>query len=87
MVKMVTYIIQDLLSNLYKIGRTSDFDKRFRNLSTGNIHLKPILLLEGDEERFLHQLYQNKHVKLEWYQLNSDDINDVRELIFDRKFA
>ena len=84
---MVTYIIKDLSSGLYKIGRTTNFNQRFRNLSTGNINLKQILLIEGDEEKFLHKLYQKKHIKLEWYNLNQNDINDLNELIFDRMFV
>ena len=84
---MVTYIIKDLSTGFYKIGRTKNFKQRFSNLSTGNINLKQILIINGDEERFLHKLYQNKHIKLEWYSLNQNDINDLNELIFDRMFV
>jgi hypothetical protein len=34
--------------------------------------------------QFLPQIYSNKHIKLEWYNLNQRDIDDIKEYIFDR---
>ena len=81
---MLTYIIRDKSSGLYKIGKTCNFKSRFQTLSTSNINLQQILIIFGDEEKYLHQIYSNKHIKLEWYNLNQSDINDVKEYIFDK---
>jgi hypothetical protein len=81
---MVTYIIKDKSSGLYKIGKTVNFKRRFQTLSTSNINLQQILIIFGDEEKYLHQIYSNKHIKLEWYNLNQRDIDDIKEYIFDR---
>jgi hypothetical protein len=81
---MVTYIIKDKSTGFYKIGKTVNFKRRFQTLSTSNINLQQTLIIFGDEEKYLHQIYSNKRIKLEWYNLNQRDIDDIKEYIFDR---
>jgi len=81
---MVTYIIKDNSNNIYKIGKTKNISKRFSTLSTSNVNLSLEILIRGDEEKFLHLFYKDKKVKNEWFYLNKNDIDDLKEYCFNR---
>ena len=65
--------------NLYKIGKTQHLQKRLAGYHT---HLpmefrviRQYMAANMDElEQSLHVVFQHKHVKGEWFQLNQDDI-------------
>jgi hypothetical protein len=81
---MQTYVIYDKLSKLYKIGKTKNIIKRFSTLSTSNLNLELTLLINGDEEKFLHKIYENKIIEKEWFNLNHQDILDLEDFCLDR---
>jgi len=65
----------------YKIGLTkNDVQKRVKQLQTGNSNPIDILkVVKVDKywnsiEKFLHKKYIGKHEKLEWFNLDIEDI-------------
>ena len=51
------YIIQSAVTGAFKVGRSSDPDRRLRDLQTGSPHRLKIILVvkeEGWRERFIH---------------------------------
>ena len=79
-----TYVIFDSLSRLMKIGVSKDVNKRLKTLSTGNLNLHLVLVIKGNEERFLHKLFKHKRIKGEWFRLDSGDLLDLKELQFEK---
>jgi hypothetical protein len=77
---VITYVIFDSLTGLFKIGKTSDMRKRFSTLSTSNLNLHIVLQLRHVEESLLHTLFKDKRVKKEWFKLTLKDIEDITEL-------
>ena len=53
-----TYIVFDTLG-FFKIGRSKDFDSRYRQIKTANIHLLDIhYTLNGNHEKYLHETFR-----------------------------
>lgn len=73
-----TYIMLDNSSDLYKIGRSVNVEKRLKALSVANANLSVVLTIGYDVEKELHNTYSNKKVKSEWYRLTKDDIDSIR---------
>ena len=82
---MITYVIFDSVTGLFKIGKTKDMRKRFSTLSTSNLNLHIVLQLHYVSEDLLHTLFKDKRVKKEWFKLNLQDIEDIKEVEFERK--
>lgn len=54
--KVYTYVLKDLVEDLYKIGRTTQPQKRFAKLcELGKV--EPLMLIEGDIEKQLHKQF------------------------------
>ena len=73
-----TYIATDA-SGFYKIGSSDDVKHRLKAFAVGNPTIKLVLILKGDVEKELHQLFENKRVGGEWFGLLSKDIEYIRE--------
>ncbi|WGV29128.1 GIY-YIG nuclease family protein [Halotia branconii] len=82
----VVYIIWAKGSNFYKIGHTSNINKRIKSVATGCPydleikHLIPCVTTQAlDIERTLHFRYANKRLKenTEWFILNDLDISEI----------
>lgn len=66
----------------YKIGITSNIQKRINTLQTGNpflIQLVFFKIVNGANtlENELHKKYKNKNVLGEWFWLNNEDVQDI----------
>lgn len=78
---MLTYIIKS--NSIYKIGRTTNLEKRLKSLATGNPDIEVIIVYNEDIESSLHNLFKEYHYKLEWYKLP----NDFEEIIKESKLS
>ena len=72
-----TYILKDELSGLYKIGKTSDLDKRLKSLRCGNPFISLYATIGRDCESELHKLFDSKRFEREWFNLSDDDIEFI----------
>ncbi len=64
------YVIQSAVTGSFKIGRSSDVDKRLRQLQTGSPYpLRVVLVLEdmGGLEKGLHQRLADFKSQGEWF--------------------
>lgn len=64
-------------SGLIKIGRSNDWEKREKQLKTGNANIKIILVLQEDVEVELHKKFYDYQYSGEWYRISKDDINKI----------
>jgi len=79
----VVYLIR-AENGLVKIGKTSDFEARFKIFDfVSPVNLELIHLIKtqcADEvEKRLHGLYKAKKVKREWFALSAEDIQTIIE--------
>jgi len=75
----VIYIDDSSKNRYYKIGMASGFSSRFSNhqcASPFDICVACVYYVNNMrlEERILHELYADKRVKGEWFQLDMDDL-------------
>ena len=73
-------------SKLYKIGLTStDVTKRFKGLRTSNPDIELLCHFKNDDvvltESWLHNLYKDKRVSGEWFDLNETDLERIKEIL------
>lgn len=80
---MYTYIIES--QGLHKIGKTGNLEKRYKGIETNNPIFQVVREIEGDIEKLLHNTMKEKHVKLEWYKLNEEDIKLIDTIIESHK--
>ena len=69
-----------------KIGRSSNVDKRIKQIQTGNPN--KIILIQKYQckdcntvERMIHNNYKEKRLEGEWFNFTERDINECKELI------
>jgi len=78
------YLIQGS-NGYYKIGKTTQPRKRLRKLSVvlpfdiNVLHLIPTNDMSF-VEKHLHEKYQHKRVRGEWFALSIDDVKEIREI-------
>jgi len=70
-------------NGFYKIGRTISLDDRIKQLGTASpCELELVLSIESDDcrnlEESLHELFDDRRVKGEWFELDSKDIAYIR---------
>jgi hypothetical protein len=77
------YVLQYPNSNFYKIGKTKDFEQRFRIISN-SLPLKPIQIHKfyvtdiSVGETCVHAHFVNKRINGEWFQLDKRDLKWVK---------
>lgn len=78
------YII-DLGQGLYKVGKTVNFDRRLKDLQTGNPDAKAVLVERVIDRHAVEQaiqvLLKKSHQGREVFTLNEGSINRVRKVI------
>lgn len=79
---MKTYLAYD--NNYYKIGKSKNPIKRIQKLKTANPSIRLICYGEGDKEAFLHKRYDKNRVAREWFDLDEDQIKDIKEVLNER---
>lgn len=71
----ITYILKQKNSNLYKIGKTINLDKRLSQYNTHNPNYFLVGTINKDIELELHNYFNPKRVSNEWFDLTREDIN------------
>lgn len=88
------YVIYNPKTKLHKVGYTSDYPTRFRNLETSNgCILKTILVIALSEydysaiwvEKFILDYFKDKRINTrgEWLNLNKKDISELKRLFYE----
>lgn len=73
-----TYIAIDTSNKkIAKIGKSHDLKKREDGMRCANPHIFIIYYVEKDIEDILHNEFENKLYRGEWYFLTKEDINDI----------
>ena len=72
---MKTYLLYD--GRLYKIGQTNNINQRIKNIYTANPFIKMLGSTDKISEKTLHDIYKNYRVKLEWFDLNDSQVEDI----------
>lgn len=76
------YVIKDILSGHYKIGKTkSNINYRLSQLKTGNPNLVLEMSFEGigNDERILHCALDHKRLYGEWFELHVHDLDYIKQ--------
>lgn len=76
-----TYVLKNLLTGHYKIGKTSQSNvmTRINQIQVG-AETKLILVIDEDIEKKLHTMFNDKLSKGEWFKLSEDDVNFIKNL-------
>lgn len=74
---VMTYLMRDNKTLLYKIGKSVDPYQRHKELRCGNPQIELIGLFDTDVESELHQKYKDKRHKGEWFKLSEQDVSDI----------
>lgn len=74
---MYTYILKS--DKWYKVGRAINMDSRLKTYETHNPNFEVIYVVDGDYESCLHDYYSDKRDKGEWFLVDSDDIQFIKE--------
>jgi hypothetical protein len=72
-----TYLIRDKSTGLCKIGKTTDIKKRIEMLSCSNTELELLFIIDKDVEKELHDVYESKRYKGEWFNLSDLDLEII----------
>lgn len=75
---MITYIIKS--QHYYKIGKTNHQARRLKEYDTHNPDFEVIHIIPINCEKQLHELFKDKHHKLEWFLLDDTDIEIIKQL-------
>ncbi|MDX1365607.1 MAG: GIY-YIG nuclease family protein [Arenibacter latericius] len=86
--KYIVYVINAENTDFYKIGRTRSISKRMRTANGFCPHkLNLIHYVEFDSikdmqvsEKRLHAIYRDNRIKLEWFELNIEQLKDIKKL-------
>lgn len=77
-----TYLIHDKNSNLFKIGRSKDPQKRMKTLANAQSATQPslelVVVIYADVESFLHHHFVTKRHHGEWYMLDDKDVKYIK---------
>jgi len=74
-----TYIMYD--GRHFKIGKAKNPHKRLKELQTANPEISLITYTDKVTEKFLHKLFALKKVRLEWFNLDRNDLIKIEGLI------
>ena len=77
-----TYILKNKLTNMIKIGKTTDFVTRRRMLETYNgVGLELLALIDNDIEAMLHEKFKKLKLFSEWFDASSGEIEDYAKTL------
>lgn len=82
------YLMIDTSNNFYKIGISNKPEYRERTLQSEKPTVELIISKEFPSrqiaesiEKALHYTYRDKNIRGEWFNLNQEDINDIKETL------
>lgn len=76
--ELMTYVMTD--GDLFKIGKSINPKARLSQLRSGNPKLTMVFFGTGVTEKQLHKMYKKKRVTLEWFNLDMEDVAEIRSL-------
>tara|TARA_R100000278_G_scaffold40193_3_gene35434 strand:+ start:11309 stop:11749 length:441 start_codon:yes stop_codon:yes gene_type:complete len=72
--------------NSYKIGYTTNFNKRIKNYKTHNPNIKTLCVIESSNsfelESYLHNRFENKNIDGEWFDLTEEEVLLAMEYLY-----
>lgn len=74
---MYVYLIFDHFSRLTKIGRSTNPQKRLKDIRTANPSAELFFFSREYTEEYLHSRFAHKKVSGEWYGLDKDDLLSI----------
>lgn len=76
------YLMIDEHTNLYKIGKSNNVSKRERTLAAQIPRIKTIHFFKQETvfEKTLHNMYKDKRVRGEWFELTKEDVEFIKTL-------
>ena len=80
------YVVRSGISNIYKIGHSSDVTKRIKGLSTGNpepLHVIAVSPGGKDLEKKIHSQFKDFNQKGEWFKIEKSKLVDLLVIIND----
>ena len=82
------YLLFNPLNNTYKIGKANDVYKRLRTFQTGTPDIKLVTYKTYASEKqayqmetMLHRQYQDNNYKKEWFNLNEEDVEFIKQTL------
>lgn len=80
---MYTYIMKS--HDLYKIGKAIDVNRRIKGFKVGNPDIELVKTIDGNYENHLHKYHKEKRKSGEWFNLNTEDIDNIDIIIKEEK--
>ena len=77
---MYTYLMFDERTKYHKIGKSQDPKYREKTLQSDNPLVVLVWKIKGDIEKQLHQRYDNKRVRGEWFNLSENEIENIKNI-------
>ena len=81
MKKQYLYILSD--GTYYKVGISNDYNKRFRNIQTGNAKkVLPLWIFKCEDagylEKIIHKAFFDKKIQGEWLTFSFEELKYLR---------
>ena len=77
------YLMRNNVTDKYKIGRSNNPEFREKTLQSQEPDVE--LLFSCHEsivtEKYLHELFSHKRIRGEWFELDSDDVLEIRKMM------
>ena len=82
--KRYTYLMYDEISGYYKIGRSINPEFREKTLSSQTPKIRLMYKCKESvvSEDYLHKLFHYKRIRGEWFDLNTDELDVLINLMF-----
>ncbi len=77
------YVMIDKRTGYYKIGRSKDPSYREKTLQSDAPDIELLFHYEAytNQEKELHQKYAEKRVRGEWFQLDENDLEEIKNIV------
>ena len=75
-----TYLLADKNTGFFKIGRSVDPFFREKTLQSDCPLIEMVCVTEHDIEKQLHDEYEGKRIRGEWFNLSDKDVSDIKKL-------
>lgn len=76
------YVMKDNHTGHYKIGRSKNPVKREATLLSQKSSIELLFFFEGtiNQEKMLHEIFQDKWVRGEWFELTEEDLQSIKKI-------
>lgn len=75
-----TYLIFDKSAGLYKIGKSTNIDRRVNQIKSHNPSVSLVWRSDIDHEQTLHEQYSSLRVFREWFKLSNVEVSQIKTL-------